>query len=398
MPTTETASSPVVPVTALYGANASGKSNLIDGLLFMRDAVLRSFAQWHMDGGVPRKPFRLGEGDEPSVFVVELVVQGVPYTYGFAVGNDAVLEEWLYSYPEKRRRKIFERDGGQLTFGSTLSGELRAKFKLLEELIRPNALFLSGCATTRLDAVMPVFQWFQSDLLIRRLDATRRTEKLARSTQRFIQESPEKRDRLLSLLKAADVAITDVRLEEVEDPRRRGQVSLAESTDNKRLRESFMDPNRTELKLVHEALGEPLDLEDESAGTRNWLELLPTVLGALDAGQTVVVDEIDASLHPLLTAQLIGLFQDETVNPHHAQLIFTTHDTSLLSNMLGDDILRREQVWFVEKNKSGESSVYPLSDFKPRKDQNTERRYLGGRYGAVPILDSQQVTDAVLGS
>lgn len=397
MPASPTSTNPVVPVTAVYGANASGKSNLIDALLFMRDAVLHSFGRWEVDGGVPRKPFRLGNVDDLSLYVVELVAQGVPYTYGLTVDDEAVREEWLYSYPEKRRRKIFERDGEQITFGSTVSGDLRAKFELLEQLIRPNALFLSGCANTRLDVVMPVFHWFQSDLLIRRLDDPGRGEKLARRVQRFIQRSPDERDKFLSLLRAADVAITDVQLEEVDDPRRRGQASLAEFMDDRRSRELLMDPNRTELKFVHGALSEPLGIEDESAGTRNWLDLLPTVLGALESGQTVVVDEIDASLHPLLTAQLIGLFQDEQVNQHQAQLIFTTHDTSLLGNMLGDDVLTRDQVWFVEKGETGASSVYALSDFKPRKDQNTERRYLGGNYGAVPILDAQQFADAVLG-
>lgn len=422
MPADESGSSSVVPVTAIYGANASGKSNLIDGLLFMRSAVLESFGRWEVDGGVPRKPFQLGEIHEPSLFVVELVLQGVPYTYGFTVDDEAVQEEWLYSYPEKRRRKIFEREGEEITFGSKVVGDLRAKLKLLEELIRPNALFLSGCANTKIGVVMPVFEWFQSELWTRRLDQPWRGERLARQVQRFIQDAPDKRDKLISLLSAADVAISDVQLEEVEDPRAQRQLrgleeeisELRELADEdevgttgdtgtrlrslERQRERLMQRKRTELKFVHDALGEPLGIEDESAGTRNWLDLLPTVLGALEDGRTVVVDEIDASLHPLLTAQLIGLFQDEEVNPHQAQLIFTTHDTSLLGSMLGDDVLTREQVWFVEKDETGASSVYALSDFKPRKDQNTERRYLGGSYGAVPILDSQQFADAVLGS
>ncbi|GAA1234323.1 ATP-binding protein [Prauserella halophila] len=422
MPVKEAAGSSVVPVTAIYGANASGKSNLIDGLLFMRSAVLESFGRWEVDGGVPRKPFQLGEVDEPSLFVVELVLHGVPYTYGFTVDDEAVREEWLYSYPEKRKRKIFEREGEEITFGSTVVGDLRAKLTLLEELIRPNALFLSGCANTKIDVVMPIFEWFQSQLRTRRVDARPRGEVLARQVQRFVQDAPDKRDKLITLLRAADVAISDVQLDEVDDPRAQRQLrdldeeisELRETVDGDeegangesaarlrsllRHRERLMQRKRTELKFMHDALGEPLGIDDESAGTRNWLDLLPTVLGALENGSAVVVDEIDASLHPLLTARLIGLFQDPEVNPHQAQLIFTTHDTTLLGSMLGEDVLTREQVWFVEKGAAGASSVYALSDFKPRKDQNTERRYLGGSYGAVPILDPQQFADAVLGS
>lgn len=173
MPAQHSGPSSVVPVTALYGANASGKSNLIDGLLFMRSAVRQSFGHWELDGGVPRQPFRLGVVPQPSVFVVEVVINRVPYTYGFTVDDAVVRQEWLYSYPEKRRRKIFERDGNEITLGSKITGGARAKFKLLEKLTRPNALFLSTCANTRLNVVMPVYRWFDSDLQTRELGAPR---------------------------------------------------------------------------------------------------------------------------------------------------------------------------------------------------------------------------------
>jgi AAA15 family ATPase/GTPase len=143
---------------------------------------------------------------------------------------------------------------------------------------------------------------------------------------------------------------------------------------------------RWRLTFRHGDAEIPFELNDESAGTRNWLGLIPTVLDVLDEGRVLVVDEIDASLHPMLTAKLAGVFQSEEANPNGAQLIFTTHDTSLLGTMLGDDVLARDQIWFVDKNAEGVSELYPLTDFKPRKDQNTERRYLAGSYGAVPVL------------
>ncbi len=134
---------------------------------------------------------------------------------------------------------------------------------------------------------------------------------------------------------------------------------------------------------------------DESAGTRSWVGLLPDALDALEVGGTMVIDEIDASLHPLLTARLIGLFRESDTNPRGAQLIFTTHDASLLGTALGEEVLARDQIWFVEKDRNGASRLYPLSDFKPREGENRERRYLGGSYGAVPVVSSTGFADAV---
>jgi AAA15 family ATPase/GTPase len=130
-----------------------------------------------------------------------------------------------------------------------------------------------------------------------------------------------------------------------------------------------------------------VDLHDESAGTRALLEQAPRFLSVLRRGGTFVVDEIDASLHSLLTTRLIALFQSPETNPHGAQLIFTTHDPSLLGRRDGKDILKRSQIWFTEKNEFGETTLYSLADFRPRKDENRERRYLGGSYGGIPYID-----------
>lgn len=414
----------VVPVAAIYGANASGKSNLLDGLEFMRSAVLHSFAQWDVEG-VPRTPFKLASDarQEPSVFVVELITEGVPYTYGFSLNDDEVLEEWLYSYPEKRKRVIFERERSEIKFGSTV--EMKAKLEVLEELTRSNALFLSACARLKLDPLMPVYHWFSGRVDIRR--GSNPTPSLVDLVGRFLAKESKNTSRLIALLRAADVGILDVYVEEFQDDRFLGEIAAdltAELTElSRRLssekisaheRENVMTAlrrvesrlmntrrqltlRRSVLKFTHQGSTEAFGLREESAGTRNWLALIPVVLEALDSASVFVVDEIDASLHPLLTARLVGLFQDEETNPNGAQLIFTTHDTSLLGTMLGDQVLERDQIWFVEK-RDGTSELYPLSDFKPRKEQNTERRYLAGSYGAIPVLDHTSFADAVLGT
>jgi AAA15 family ATPase/GTPase len=125
------------------------------------------------------------------------------------------------------------------------------------------------------------------------------------------------------------------------------------------------------------------------------LEYAAPVLNTLERGGLLVVDEVDSSLHPLLTAHLIKMFQEPSTNPHGAQLLLTTHDASLLGRRGGEDILKRDQVWFVEKNEYGESALFPLSDFKPRQEENRERRYLGGSYGAVPFLSDERFEAAV---
>ncbi|GAA4546821.1 ATP-binding protein [Amycolatopsis samaneae] len=394
---------PVVPVTAIYGANASGKSNLLDGLSFMRQAVESSFARWDAEGGIPRKPFRLrgADGRLASVFVVELVIDGVNHTYGFTLDNDVVREEWLYSYPEKRRRILFERDGDAIKFGSTVD-ESKAKRDALRELSRPNALFLSVAAQARVEALLPVYHWFVHRLLFRsggdhgpRSAVPTVVEMLATGDERIWR-------RLVSFLSAADVGISDLVLEVVEDSAEGGRdydIEGFTSFEAKLLKLITEAGGRTrlKLKLAHHGAEELFDLADESAGTRSWIDLLPSVLQALDSGGVLVVDEIDASLHPMLTARLVALFQEEETNSRGAQLVFTTHDTSLLGTMVGEHVLEREQIWFVEKGAEGVTKLYPLSDFKPRKEHNTERRYLAGSYGAVPVLTSTAFADAVLG-
>jgi hypothetical protein len=361
-----------LPVVAIFGANASGKSNVLDGLSFMREAVLTSFQRWDVDAGVPRTAFRLDPAalDRPSTFVVEAQIDDVRHTYGFATGGERITDEWLYSYPAKKKRILFERSGDHVTFGSTMS-EAKGKLGVLEDLTRPNALFLSVAAQSNVEPLMPVYRWLRSSVRFRSPRTRVGGRVLARKVRDFWSEE-ERPGRLLALLKAADVGISDLVVE----------VSGSPESDDMR------------LLFEHGTPGSLLGLQDESDGTRAWLELLLTVLAVLRAGDVLIVDEIDASLHPLLTTRLVGLFRDPETNPRGAQLIFSTHDASLLGTMLGEEVLARDQVWFVEKDAEGASSLYPLADFKPRTGENTERRYLGGSYGAVPVLDAHEFTRA----
>lgn len=370
----------VQPVTAIYGANASGKSNLLDGLAFMEEAVKSSYARWEPNSGIPRKPFRLDPAtrDEPSHFVVDLELDGVRYTYGFAVDDHVVREEWLYSYPERKRRVIFERTGGDIKFGSTVSAR-KGKAGILEELTRPNALFLSVASQVGFAELMPVSEWFTEDLMIYKpadpLSAFGQWLQTANTVAEISIQSQPTYHQLVELLKFADVGISDLDIVEVEGP--------AMFTK--------------ELRFTHSAYDDPFGLGDESAGTRAWLSMVLHALLVINFDGTLVVDEIDSSLHPRLTARLMALFQDKATNPNQAQLMCTTHDTTLLSPILGEQVLIRDQVWFTEKNQAGETNLYALSDFRPRKGENIERRYLGGSYGAVPRIIPEDLMAAMRG-
>lgn len=376
----------VLPVAAIYGANASGKSNLLDGLKFMADAVRESFAAWAPGGGVPRRPFKLDPGRrrEPSVFVVELIIGDVRHTYGFEVDDERVREEWLYGYPEKRRRVLFERQGSKIKFGSTVAGGA-AITELLGELLRPNALLLSLAAQSGFEVVLPAFRWFAEDVVFRNEVRTRFDQA---AIAEFLQSERSLAIKLTELLRLADLGISGIRFhvpkptdELVDDhdlPYALGQVA-----------------NR--VRLTHGPQGHAFDLDEESAGTLSWLMLLPQALLTLRSGGLLAIDEIDASLHPRLTAALVGLFRDVEANPNGAQLLFTTHDASLLSPVLGDEVLTREDVWFVTKDEDGASELYPLTDFKPRKEgENLERRYLGGSYGGIPDVQAEMFISAIL--
>ncbi|MFE6471519.1 ATP/GTP-binding protein [Streptomyces rochei] len=369
-----------VPVTGVFGANASGKSNLVAALRYMADMVVNSHREAEPDGGVLRYPFLLDEEarEEPSWYIADLLLGGVRYTYGFAVDDQRVVEEWLDSYPRGRKRSLFERNGD-----SQRSGQLA----LVESITEPNVLFLSLAARSKQEDFRPVYDWFYRSLRFRLSPGLGRP---LYSTARWL-EGVDRYPELMSLLRAADLGIEACGTERVlmdEAALRRQYGGRVPPHVLRRLEDE--GPREVVRPWVgHRGRNGTvqIDLHDESAGTRALLEQAPQFLSVLRTGGTFVVDEIDASLHSLLTTGLIGLFQNSETNRRGAQLIFTTHDPSLLGRRDGEDILKRDQVWFVEKDQYGESRLYALAEFRPRKDENRERRYLGGSYGGVPYID-----------
>lgn len=367
----------------VYGANASGKSNLIKALQFMRGVVLESANLQPGQTFGRLQPFRLDatSGSLPSEFEVTFILNGVRYQYGFAMNAQRIVSEQLLVYKAFKPQRWFERhfdaESGKdvYEFGSSLKG---AK-NLWEGATRPNALFLSVAVQLNSEALRPVFDWFANRLVIFNEQSPLSPQF---SMQMLKQEAQRKA--ICEFLRAADISIADIEVATKQAMVHTINFDLATGKREETASEQTVD----EVKFHHitEHGNAVFDLMDESSGTRNLLLLTGPILDILNKGLTLVVDELDTSLHTLLVQALVRLFHRPEVNTGGAQLIFTTHDTSLLDAY---GLFRRDQVWFVEKRSDQSSSLYPLLDFSPRKNEALERGYLQGRYGALPFLLNQ---------
>lgn len=379
----------LLTVAAVFGPNASGKSNVIAALTWLQSAVRDSLRSWDED--IPVEPFAFADGaDRQSEFTVELIIEGVRFEYVVELNRRQVNYEGLFHYPEKKRRRIFEREGDELTFQRGL-GRLSGT----RELLTPPTLALSiarrfgePLVSGFADAVLAI-QTFGLSSHGRRLAPFVPTRSMREwfdeefsSRDRFAgagadQRGParqEGRKQALAMLQLADLGIDDVVFEEQELMRSAGTDGADRTVTRRRVRLI----HRTDQERV------PLDFAAESDGTRTWFGLIGPVLTALRAGSLLLFDELDSSLHPTLSAELIRLFHDPATNAKGAQLVFTSHDTSLLNH------LNRDEVWLTEKADSGATRLGALAEFageRVRKSQNLERAYLHGRFGALPDVD-----------
>ena len=369
----------------VYGANASGKSNLIKALQYMRGVVLESAALQPGQTFDRLQPFKLDatSGSLPTQFELTFILDGVRYQYGFAMNAQRIVSEQLLVYKAFKPQRWFERHFDAETgkdvyeFGPSLKG---AK-NLWEGATRPNALFLSVAVQLNSEALRPVFDWFAHRLVIFNEQSPLSPHF---SVQMLKQEA--QRHAICEFLRAADTSIADIEVATKQAMVHNLHFDLATGKREETASEQAVD----EVKFHHvtEHGKAVFDLADESSGTRNLLFLTGPILDILGKGLTLVIDELDTSLHTLLVQALVRLFHRPEVNTGGAQIVFTTHDTSLLDAY---GLFRRDQVWFVEKRPDQSSSLYPLLDFSPRKNEALERGYLQGRYGALPFLNNQSL-------
>ena len=385
----------VLPVAALFGANGSGKSNVLRALAEMRAHVLFSFRGSDPEGGVPRRAFLL-DGDEaaPSSFEVDLILEGIRHEYGFVIDDEHVLEEWALRYPKGKAALLFERRGDEVKLGPSMPTRARS----IIDLLRPNALFLSTAAAVKQPVLATLSNWFTRNLLLAEADS--RSRRQALTTQ--LLEDPAMRRGVLALLRVADLGVSGATRTEMDPVMRERFKRALRILDGQ---EAEPDPGADDgpefepfqVRLEHTGATGPVEFEqeDESLGTLVWFGLVGPILQSLARGSVFLADELDSSLHPELVAELVRLYQDPATNPRRAQLILNSHDTTLLGDASGHRPLGRDQVWFTEKNADGASRLYPLSDLDPRKEEAIGRRYLAGRYGAKPIVSRQEFAAAV---
>jgi AAA domain, putative AbiEii toxin, Type IV TA system len=373
----------VLPAIGLYGANASGKSNVLNALIHLGRLVrgqLRS--EYESDRKtLGWEPHTLDSAtrEQPTHYEVEFLSEGVRYGYGLRFNDDVVQGEWLHAYPQGRRQVWFERDPAspdRLRFPDNHLGSTQST---LAELARPDRPFISLASEVRQANLAPIASWFGR---LSSLTAPVRSSPLV-SEGLVPLFTGERAGQVIDMLQRADPGIEGAEVVDVEPSEREVALGLTRRRREVRLRHR----GRTGASL--------LALRLESDGTRAWLRILRPLLRALESGGVLVVDELDGSLHPELAAEAIRMFYDSRLNRHGAQLLFSSHDVSMLSPVFGRPLLDRDQLWFTEKNDEGATELYPLADLKPRKGENLERGYLSGRYGAVPGLSPGELARAL---
>jgi hypothetical protein len=380
---------------AIYGANASGKSNLIKALNFMRTFVLTSSRETQTMDRIKVDPFLLSTETfhQPSHFEIVFRVDETQYRYGFEVTKQRVTGEWLYYLSSSRESNLFARD----TNGIQVSARNFREGKGFEEHTRDNALFLSVVAQFNGKIATTLFKWFRHLRISIGIDDRDFGFAVLR------HEDSSYRDDIEQFIKRLDVGIAGFTLEKtpvkVADNVPDFPPAIAEKwlafVEALRSSDESDEHVNIKIKTLHQrfnAEGQAkdyidFDLDQESDGTQRLFAFAEPILRALYRGGVLVIDEFDARLHPNLVIALLRLFNSLETNSHHAQLVFTTHNTNLLSAQL----FRRDQVWFVEKTRQGASDLYSLVEYRVegkkrvRNDVAFEKNYIEGRYGAIPF-------------
>jgi hypothetical protein len=355
--------------------------------------IRHSFVTNTPKGDVPYFPFLLDESfaDQPSKFDIDFIIDGVRYHYGFTCNSKRFIDEWLYAFPSGNRQSWFSRtDTKDFYFGKNLKGKNRS----IEEFTRGNSLFLSTAAQNAHQQLTPIYEYFSKNIVFD-LSASVSTMDVEMRNDSSIDP------RIVEFLRLADTGIAGVKLDEIrlgEDDQSRRMLSDLQELMINNLGPSapdlLKDGPSHRLRFSHYgkgALSVFLDIHNESRGTLRLFKLLDPIVGAFDRAKVIVVDELDASLHTLLAMKLVEMFGSVSLNKLGSQLIATTHDTNLLCM----ESLRRDQIWFAEKSREGSTSAYPLTDIRTRQEDNLEKGYLQGRFGAVPFLGS---IDRLLGN
>jgi AAA15 family ATPase/GTPase len=379
---------------AIYGPNASGKTNIIEAIGLMRDIIVKS-AQEEPGTNIPVVPFKFDSSTikEPTFFETSFIVENVRYQYGFTSTARIIIEEWLFATPQNRSQLWFERkynsdtERPEVKFGSFFRGERQ---KLLDRT-RNDSLFLSVASHWNNEVLLPIYNWFKFNLRIIdvQFDLSAVTASALYEADKNGNNRGSIKEMVLDFLHDSGLDISDIKV-------------IQESVDKitfpkempRELREEMISSLRKSpplaVKLFYNYKGKMehdfLELFEESHGTQRIFDFAVPWISTVQNGFTVIVDELERSLHPHLSKHLINFIQNPQKNTTGAQLIFSTHDTHLMSQ----ELFRRDQIWFTDKDEEGATHLYSMWDYKkrkPRKGESMRKGYLSGRYGAIPIIE-----------
>lgn len=353
-----------IKTAAIYGANASGKSSVLEAFKFMQHWILFSFKDSAANKNIPIKRFAFDIQmlQEPAEFEVFFKYKNREYQYGFSLNNEKICEEWLYLKENNKNKYItlFERSGAIINCNSNLLKGAENFVSIVEN----KTLFLSIISNAKLPYVKDILEWFVAPVI--NYGAVESENNLKENALVLI-ESRQYENELIKFLNAIDINIEGI---------------IVEKTENNELKiytEHLMKDKKSYYKMP---------LSEESSGTQKMFILFYYLHVGLQMGIPLFIDELDAKLHPLLLRYILTMFHDENINRNGAQLIYVTHDNYTLTK----DIFRRDQIWFVEKDSDAVSHLYSLAEYKSdddkkvRKDASYNKDYLLGKYGSVPIL------------
>ncbi len=366
---------------AIYGANASGKSNLGKSLSFMKWFMVNSSKETQSTEKINVERFRLSTEteDQPSFFEIVFLIDKKKYRYGFEVNRDRVVSEWLFYVPKQRETKLFDRNYNNFNVSKIYKADG------IQEKTRHNALFLSVSAQFNVKIAEQILAWLTNKLKI--ISGLRDDKDLIDIMQQCLAEDKNK-EAILRLIRKLDLGIDEVEVQEREitfdilpdifpDELKKFLVKSGGSATSIRTLHRKFDGQGHHISMELFSLD-----EQESEGTKKVFALGGPLFDTLSKGKVLVIDEFDARLHPLISRAIVDLFNSNDTNPNNAQFIFMTHDTNLLSNK----IFRRDQIWFTEKNRQGATDLYSLAEYNIRNDASFESDYIKGKYGAIPYI------------
>lgn len=374
--------------SVIYGANASGKSNLLRAFKALEYLVLNS-AKFAPDEKLgPFEPFRLAKGFDKKMVNIELefFIDQIRYIYSLVFGEKLIVQEKLLFFPMGKEATLFNRvKGKEIQFGEYFKGEK----KTIEKLTLPNQLFLSKAAENNAESALPVFHFFKNRIKVYPFLNQYYESGLERFYAKRLADEPESpfAKKLNALICALDTGINSISAKETDW----NSVKFPDNMPDN-IRKKIQEDFKYEIKTVHELFDEnnkssgliDFDIDEESTGTRSLLSIGGIIIDALEKGSVLVIDEFEKNLHPIITSYLIKLFNEKTFNPKNAQLIFATHDLT----QLNEELFNRDQVWFTQKNEFGATELIRCSDIKGlRLNAPLDKWYVAGRLGGTAIIN-----------